>query len=269
MESTFVNPIRKALAEKGLIVGGSVACTDPFLTELMGGIYDFLWIDWEHTALDRNHIQNHLIAAKAARTPVVVRIPWNDPVLAKPILEMGIDGIVFPQIRSVEEAKLAIASCIYPPEGIRGYGPIRAALANHISGLDYVREVKERVFRILQVEHIDCVNCLDEMLSLPGLDAICVGPMDLTASMGKIGQFNDPEVIRVFDQIGQTAAKHPEVRMMISCGYDESFLADWMRRGVTILHTGSEVGHILTAGQAEYAAVHQLARRITRGEKEE
>ena len=109
--------------------------------------FDFIWIDMEHTPTDHQVLMNHLIAAKAGGTDSIVRIPWNDPIMVKRVLDMGPNGILFPTINTVEELDLAMRSTLYPPEGNRGFGPIRAVnyalmdqeyYINHVLILGYV-----------------------------------------------------------------------------------------------------------------------------------
>lgn len=100
--------------------------------------FDAVWIDMEHTAIGKEALLNNLIAIRAGGAASFVRVPWNDPVQTKPLIDMGIDGIIFPYIRTVEDAKLAVASCAYPPEGIRGYGPLRSLEYGKISKQEYV-----------------------------------------------------------------------------------------------------------------------------------
>ena len=109
------------------IAGVHVSLGDACISELLSNVgFDFLWIDTEHTAIDYQILQNHLIAARAGGTSTLVRIPWNDRIMAKRVLEMGPTGIIFPMINTAEEAEFAMKSCLYPPYGIRGFGPIRA-----------------------------------------------------------------------------------------------------------------------------------------------
>ena len=107
---------------------GTLLCIgDPTVTEIISQAgFDVLWIDTEHSPISGITLQNTLIAARAGGTPAWVRIPWNDPVLAKPVLDMGADGIIFPYIRTLEDAERAVAACEYPPRGVRGYGPMKA-----------------------------------------------------------------------------------------------------------------------------------------------
>nr|WP_320129428.1 aldolase/citrate lyase family protein [uncultured Sphaerochaeta sp.] len=109
------------------VVGGHVFFTDPSITEAMATFgYDFLWIDGEHGPFDKQNLLMHVMAANEGGSAAFVRVAANDPVIIKPILEMGIDGIIIPMVLTEQETKDAMAACLYPPEGIRGFGPRRA-----------------------------------------------------------------------------------------------------------------------------------------------
>ena len=126
------NRIKKLIEEKGFFTGAHIRCQDPCMSELLAnGGYDVLWIENEHSFLDKKTTYLHVLAAQAGGAAAVVRVAWNDPVLVKPVLEMGVDGVIFPLISSAEDALKAVASCLYPPEGIRGFGPILSLI--HIS----------------------------------------------------------------------------------------------------------------------------------------
>ena len=235
------------------VIGTCVNLTDSCITELLGlAGYDFIWIDMEHTGNDKKDILHHIIAAKAAGTASIVRIPWVDPVLAKPILEMGPDGIVFPFVRSVEEAKLAISSCRYPPEGRRGYGPIRAVKYGWygIGSIEqYLEEVDDSIWKIVQIEHIDAVDCMDEIIKLDGLDALVVGPMDLSGSIGKLGRTRDPEVLKIMDKIGDIAKKS-DIPIGLAIGYSPVDIREWIDRGIKWISVNGDTG-FLSAGAQE------------------
>ena len=253
----YVNPMRKLLEEKKYVVGTGYYTREPALCEMMAEIYDFVWIDWEHTWLDRQNILDALIACRAGGAPAIVRVPWNDPVLAKPILEMGPDGIVFPQIHNVEEAKQAIAACTYPPEGIRGWGPGRAVGFGKLPALQYIEESNDRIYKILQVENTECIENLDEILELKGMDCLCVGPMDLSASLGKLARTRDPEVLAAYDKIGEIAARH-NVPLMLSYGFNPTEIKEWVDRGVRFLHINGDLGFVRNGAVYEYGEINRL-----------
>ena len=256
-QMAYVNPLRKLLSEKEFVIGTGYYTREPAIAEMLAGIYDFIWIDWEHTWLDRRDIVDGLIACRAGGAPAIVRIPWNDPVLAKPILEMGPDGIIFPQIHNVEEAKLAIASCIYPPKGIRGWGPGRAVGFGELPARQYIDESPERIFKILQVENLECIEALDEILDLTGMDCLCVGPMDLSASVGRLAQTRDPDVLRAYDRVGEIAARH-NVPLMLSYGFNPQEIREWVDRGARLLHVNGDLGFIRNAARYEYQELQRL-----------
>jgi len=110
---------RDKLRRGQIALGCGVSFTDPTVCELFSHVLDFVWIDMEHNALSLETVQSHIMATKGSDTAALVRVPWNDPVLIKPVLDIGADGIVAPLVRTVEDVRLAVAACRYPPEGIR------------------------------------------------------------------------------------------------------------------------------------------------------
>lgn len=227
-----------------MILGSHVFGGMPMLTEAMAQCgFDVLWIDMEHTSIDHENLVNNLIAAKAGGTPAWVRIPWNDPVRAKPVLDMGADGIIFPYVRTEAEAKLAAASCSYPPDGIRGYGPLRALNYGGITQMEYVTETYRQCLRIVQIEHVDAVRNLSKIAAVDGIDAFIVGPNDLSASVGLIGQVCHPKLIELYEEIADVLKQHGKP-FGVSTGFNEDFLRYWKKLGATILFAGNDVGYV-------------------------
>lgn len=241
------NRIKKLIEEKGFFTGAHIRCQDPCMSELLANVgYDVLWIENEHSFLDKNTTNLHVLAAQAGGAAAVVRVAWNDPVLVKPVLEMGVDGVIFPLISSAEDARKAVASCLYPPEGIRGFGPIRANRYGLVPTEEYLKTANERIFKILQIEHIDAVRQIDEILEVPGVDAIVVGQNDLSGSIGKLAQINNPEVQQLMKTVFDACRRHgipggisagpskEELEMWFGFGLDFVFMPnefDWVRIG--------------------------------------
>ena len=170
--------LRNMLLEHRRLLGTHVQLADHRICELLGASgYDFLWIDTEHTSTDYQVLEAHLISARAGGLPAVVRVPWNDHVLVKRVLDMGPDGIVFPMINSAAEARRAIASCIYPPEGTRSYGPVRAMRYGTESLTDLLKDPYGGPVRLLQVESASAVGQLADIAAVPGVDGFILGPM--------------------------------------------------------------------------------------------
>lgn len=170
----YENQMRKLLDGDKPIYGTNINIRDPLVSDLLGRIYDFLWIDGEHSFLSDGDIFNHILAAKAAGAASLVRIPWNDPVLAKPILEMGPDGIIFPMVCNKDEARAAIDACLYPPYGHRGWGPIRSIDYGALNPQEYVSSLPNRIYKVIQIETYYAVDALEEILCVDGIDCVCV-----------------------------------------------------------------------------------------------
>src|SRR5687768_17087423 len=107
---TFIDKMRRGQ----VCVGTGITYTDATVSEMLAGAFDFLWIDMEHNARSLETVQAHLIAAKGADCTPIVRVPWNDPVLIKPVLDIGAPGVVVPLIRTVDDVRRAVAACLYP-----------------------------------------------------------------------------------------------------------------------------------------------------------
>jgi len=241
------------------VIGTHVNMADLSIAEQMGVLgFEFVWIEGEHSPLDKQTILGHIVACKAGNTAAFVRIPWNDPVLAKPILEMGIDGIIFPFIRTAEEAKAAVAACRYPPKGIRGYGPRRANRYGTQPNAEYLESVDESFLKIMQIEHIDAVNNLEEILAVDGVDTIVVGPNDLSGSVGLLGQTRHPDVLALMDTIA-AKSKKAGVPFGVSMGVDKVALGEWIRRGVSWIGAGNDTSYIAQAGADAIKLIKELS----------
>lgn len=230
--------------------GSHIAFDSPFVTEMIAGCgFDFVWIDAEHGALDKKDIQLHLMACRAGGAAGIVRVPWNDFVFIKGVLDMGADGIIVPMVRSAKEAEQAAAATTYPPEGIRGMG-LRRAVNYGLGNVDeYVSNARDNIWTIVQLEHIDVIKDLDAIAQMPGISGFVVGPKDFSMSMTKGGRTctpNDPEVKEQFDKIGEILSRYNKP-FGVSGQYSESFVADWTRRGVNFLCLNFDF-HYITQG---------------------
>ncbi len=258
--SNNLSKIKNKISKKELILGTLVSFSDPIVSEVLCSCgFDFIWIDSEHQPLDKKDIDLHIMTVKGAGAAPFVRVPWNDPVLVKPILEMGPAGIIFPFIKTVEEAKLAVASCKYPPEGIRGYGPRRANRFSSISKDKYIEIAKVEPWIIVIIEHIDAVNNLKEILKVDGINSIVVGPEDLSGSIGLLGQTRHPELIKLLDKIAETCR---DFKMPFAAGLSTTVMKDiedWVQRGASWLLLDNDFSSLLFAGKKAYTDVKTIS----------
>lgn len=251
--------LREKLLRGENIIGTHVSMTEPIITEMLGNLgFDYIWVDTEHTTVDLDTLQNHLIAARAANTSSVVRIAWNDPVRAKPVLEMGPDGIVFPQIKSFEEAELAVKSCLYPPLGIRGMGPGRAVNFGSQPFNDYLKHANDDTLIILQIEHVDMLNDLKRIVKIPRADVFLIGPMDFSASMGML---HDPWNARVQARLDEAIAIVQDAGKTVGLSIGDISTDEmdaWRRRGVRMISVGKDASYIVEGGMAMYKKLHSV-----------
>lgn len=213
------------------LLGTCLSYTDPAVAETLGPSLDFLWLDAEHNAYSNETIYQMAIASTACETPMLVRVAWNDPVLIKPVLDCGVDGIVVPMIRTAEDVRGAVAACLYPPQGIRGFGPRRPSNYGRDGGPDYIRRANESIIVIVQIEHIDAVNNIDEILKVPGLTTVLIGPNDLSGSMGLLGNPRHPDVVKAVQTVidkANAAGKHPG----LASGGPLEALIEWIEMGI-------------------------------------
>ena len=169
--------------------------------------YDWVVVETEHTAIDVSEVLRLLIAIEGRGAVPLVRLAWNDPIQCKAVLDSGAAGVLVPMVNTRADAELAVKSVKYPPLGFRGVGLARAQ--GYGPGFDeYVRRANSDTLVGVQIEHIDAVNNIDEILSVPGIDATFIGPYDLSMSMGLPGQLLHPDVMAARQRVLQATRAH-------------------------------------------------------------
>ncbi len=220
--------------------------TDPTVSEALSYAVDFLFIDAEHSPHTPEVVQAHVMATKGARCASIVRVPTGDAGFVKLALDAGADGIIAPQARSAAEVRHMVSSCRYPPLGIRGFGPRRSAGYGQYAGGDYPQRANSEVMAFVMMEHVNAVKELDEILAIPGLDGVVIGPADLSGSLGRLLDISHPDVQRLLDTIiSKTRAAG---RMLgVGMGDNPEEAKGWIKRGVQFLQVGSDYGYLIGA----------------------
>jgi 2-keto-3-deoxy-L-rhamnonate aldolase RhmA len=235
----YADAFRQKMLRGEICFGTAITFTDPAITESLAEDLDCLWIDMEHNALSLETVQLHLMALRGTPAFPLVRVAWNDPVLLKPVLDIGAPGVIVPLIRTAEDARNAVAACRYPPKGVRGFGPRRASRYGRESGPDYCRNADASIMINVQIEHAEAVKNLDAILAVEGLSGIVIGPNDLAGSMGHSGQPDRPEIVAAIEKV-ITAARAAGKFVGIGSSDDPEALARWARRGVHWLSMGAD-----------------------------
>lgn len=188
-------------------LGSWITVGHPSIAEVMCEAgFDWLCIDIEHSQIDINSLLNLIIAIQGKRMKAYVRVGSNEPSIIKRVLDSGADGIIIPQINTVEDAKRAIKNVRYSPLGNRGLGLARAQ-GYGFNLEDYLTGKANNIELIVQIEHYKGISNLDHILSLDGLDGTFLGPYDLSASIGIPGQFDSKEFKNLVKEYNNVTSK--------------------------------------------------------------
>lgn len=243
-----MDTLRKKIENKEKIYGTLVSLTDPALCEIIGNAgFDCVWIDMEHTYMSCKEVLCHLNAAKSMGMPAVVRLPQNDLTFTKKVLEMEPDGIIFPMVRTVEEVKSLIDMTLYPPLGNRGFGPMRAIGYGSVNAKEYTEKKSLELCRLMQIEHIDCVENLEEILKVPYVDGFIFGPNDLSGSVGDILNVFGDDTVKCMKKAVEILKKHGKY-FGIACGMDEETLKFWISFEPDMIFAGADWNFVYSAG---------------------
>ena len=223
--------------------GCCITSSDESATEIACAAgFDFVWIDGEHGQMDRNVAMRHLVSVKGTGVASFYRVPSCDHTEIKKVIDFCPAGIIIPMVMDEEDARRAVAACRYPIHGgNRGCGFRRGWDYGMRSTDEYLAESAHDPLVIIQLEHIDAARRLDQILAVPGVDSILIGPYDFSMSMGKPGRFDDPEVSEAFDTVcAKVVAKGIPLGV-----YCESGFADWRRRGVSYMSVKNDTNAML------------------------
>ncbi len=176
------NTVKRAWREGKITYGAWLSIPSAFSAEVMAHQgFDWICIDMQHGVIDYGVAVTMLQAISTTQTIPFVRVPWNEPGIIGKALDAGAYGVIIPLVNSADEAQAAVGACRYAPDGYRSYGPVRAA---YYAGLDYASHANEEIACIPMIETAKALGQLDEILAVPGIDAVYVGPADLSLTLG-------------------------------------------------------------------------------------
>jgi 4-hydroxy-2-oxoheptanedioate aldolase len=208
--------------------------------------HDFVVVDTQHGLIGYDMMLPMLQAITAGGSPSLVRVPWNEPSAIMKALDAGAGGVIVPMVNSVKEAEAVVGACRYPPQGYRSMGPVRARV---------VDEDWRQPLCVVMVETVQAVSLVDEILSVPGIDAVFVGPNDLAVSAGVESSYEgrDPGHRRMIEKVARSAKEHGVISG-IMCGTAE-VAKQWRDAGYQMLALDSDTRLLTTATEqlAEHA----------------
>jgi len=218
-----------------LLIGPIVTLPAPEITEILAGVgFDWLFIDAEHSPMGMRDAQA-LLQAAGPGCPCLVRVPAGEEVWIKKALDTGAAGLIVPQVHSAEQAERVVKLCKYPPQGARGVGVARAQGYGGCFG-EYVATANEQLAVVIQAESAEAVRNIGAIVAVPGIDAVLVGPYDLSASLGKPGELLDPEVRGAIARITEICL-NAGVRLG-AFGTDAAAVQPFIDQGFTLIAAG-------------------------------
>ena len=240
-ENNFKIRLKEGKTQIGLWLG----LGDPSVAELCGGVgFDWLLIDGEHGP---NGLRDTLsqLRSIAQKTQVVVRTRDDNRAEIKQMLDIGAQTLLVPMIESGKQAAEVVRSAKYPPHGVRGVGAALARASDYNGIADYLQTANDKICVLLQVESKAGLEALDDILAQDGVDGVFVGPADLAADLGYLGQPGAPEVQKIVnDTLKRIRAAGKAAGILTS---DQSLARGYQQLGVEFLAVGSDVG-VLRAG---------------------
>ncbi len=243
----FPNKFKAALAAKQVQIGCWSALSNPISTEVLGlAGFDWLVLDGEHAPNDISTFIPQLMALKGSASAPVVRVPTNEPVIIKRLLDIGFYNFLIPFVETKEEAEQAVASTRYPPEGIRGVSVShRANMFGTVA--DYFAQSNKNITILVQIESQQGVDNVDAIAATEGVDGIFVGPSDLAAALGHLGNASHPDVQKAIQHIFNRASAHGKPSGILApVEADARRYLEW---GATFVAVGSDLGVFRSATQ--------------------
>ncbi|QCP53578.1 2-dehydro-3-deoxyglucarate aldolase [Trinickia violacea] len=245
------NPFKHALAARKQQIGLWSSLASHGSVELLAGAgFDWLLLDMEHAPNELPMVHSQLQATMGSSTHPIVRPPWNEMVTIKRLLDIGVQTLLIPYVETEEEARNAVAYTRYPPEGVRGY-----ASASRASGFgrvaDYPKRCASELCVLVQIESRLGLDNLERIAAVEGIDGVFIGPGDLAAALGHVGEIKHPDVQAVIeDSIRRIVAAGKPAGILTP---DEALARRYIELGCTFTAVGSDVG-ILGRGAEQLAA---------------
>ena len=245
-----VNPLKRALREGRAQIGLWSSLSSHYSVEVVAGSgFDFLLLDTEHAPNDLPMVHNQLQAMVGGTAAPVVRPAWNDAVLFKRLLDLGVQSLLVPFVETADEARRAVAATRYPPAGIRGVSV--TTRANRFGRVkDYAKRADEEMCVLVQLETRNALGNLESIAAVDGVDGLFIGPGDLAADFGHLGNSGHPDVRTAIDGAIVRIRKAEKVAGILAPL--EADARHWLELGCQFVAVGSDL--VLLARQSEALA---------------
>jgi 4-hydroxy-2-oxoheptanedioate aldolase len=248
-----VNSFKQALASGAIPYGVWLVSGAPATAEALGSAgFDFLVVDTEHTPIDPPQVSDILRTIAGTPASAIVRPPWNDMVMIKRLLDIGAQSLLIPFVQNADEAKRAVAHTRYPPEGVRGVAAVHRG-SRYGNVANYTKTAASELCVIVQIETLTAMRELPAIAQVPGIDSLFIGPADLAASMGHLGDFNHPDVQAKIKEGVDLARKAG--KPIGTVGPNPEMVRKYLDYGFTWIAINSDIGMMVNRAQEWLAKV--------------
>lgn len=238
------NKIQQGKKTCGTIINMSDVCVSDIFSRIG---YDFLWIDFEHSYLSYEDILMHTTISKGNGTPVIVRVPQKDFTATKKVLEMGVDGIIFPMAKTQKEVNELINFSLYPPNGNRGFGPMAAVEYGLADANEYVKAANKEICRFIQIECQKIIESLDEIMKNDYIDGYIFGPNDLSGSVDDFLNVYAEKTTKLMEYAIKKLKENHKYVGIATGSNNKEVLEHWHNMGADMICSGGDFG-FLTEG---------------------
>jgi 2-keto-3-deoxy-L-rhamnonate aldolase RhmA len=265
----FVNPFRTLLSQPAVPLGTWLMSGTASTAEAMGCIgFDWLVVDMEHVPIDYKDAYHILQAIAGTRATPVIRLAWNDIVMVKRALDIGAQTLMFPFVQTADDARRAVTSTRFPvpgeaAPGTRGFAAMHRA-SRYSTAADYGKRANEGIFRMIQLETPAAIERLEEIAAVDGVDALFMGPGDLSSAMGQIGNIAHPEVQAALKNAAERARKIGKPIGIV--GPTPEMVQQFIAYGYHYVAIASDMGMMMRQANAFFAAMKPaLAKALNTG----
>lgn len=244
----FPNSFRRQLLGGDRLIGCWLSLGSPITTEVVGVAgFDWLLLDAEHAPNDVLSLIPQMMALKDSPSAPVVRPPWNDTVVIKRLLDAGCHNFLIPFVETAEQARSAVAATRYPPHGVRGVS-VSQRSNRYGSVPDYFAKINDEIAVVVQIESRAGVAAAAEIAAVDGVDGLFIGPSDLAAAYGHLGNANHPEVQQAIAQVHAAAQAAGKATGILSPA--EADARRYLEMGMRLIAVGSDLGVLRMQSQA-------------------
>ena len=254
------NSVKQRWRDGKIAVGGWLTIPSSFSAEVMAHQgFDWVCVDTQHGAIDYSAALPMLQAISTTPAMPFVRVPWNEPSIIMKYLDSGAYGIIVPMISTAADAEAAVRACRYPPEGFRSAGPFRAS---YYGGADYLQQANEEIVCVVMIETAEALVNLEEILSVPGIDAAYIGPSDLSQALGLGARYDatNQRHAAAVDRIRQACEQHGVVPGIHTSG--SGLAARYAREGFKMILLTADIAGVVSGASGELASLRKAVEEL-------